>query len=223
MTENKQDKYKTSIAFYKDNWVRLQNIAAMQNTSHTAIVNELVEAYVNDKLPDNYEQRIEEKVYATLDTKISNATIKAIAERVAVLLQPSQNGSKATNATNTTNATNRDNDENLIDVLNEATEATKATKKQNKATKTTKATEATKATKATNKNKAEANIAKFRRYKASDNRKGYDDGYVAAKEGLTKAVVSRYRKGGRSPKAEFIERWGLNWNGEQWIENKENA
>lgn len=220
MTENKQDKYKTSIAFYKDNWVRLQNIAAMQNTSPTAIVNELVEAYVNDKLPDNYEQRIEEKVYATLDTKISNATIKAIAERVAVLLQLSQNGSKTTNATN---ATNEDNDENLIDVVNEAIFTGGASLKRNKATKATKTTKTTKATKATNKNKAEANVAKFRRYKASDNRKGYDDGYVAAKEGLTKAVVSRYRKGGRSPKAEFIERWGLNWNGEQWIENKENA
>ena len=262
-----QDRYKTSIAFYQENWTKLQNLAAMQNTSPTAIINDLVDAYVNDKLPDNYEQRIEEKVYATLDTKITNATIEAIAQRVLLLLNSPKDNIKIayatdattieveaedTSATNTidattievetivetedtTDATSTTNN-NLTTEANNTTEATDATLeladeineaiftggkslKQKKATKTTKVTNNKNKSASSSEDKKTANLAKFKRYKASNNKKGYDDSYVAGKENLSKQTINRYRLGNRSPKTEFIERWGLNWNGSQWVKN----
>ncbi|MEM9507534.1 MAG: hypothetical protein AAGA16_07565 [Cyanobacteria bacterium P01_E01_bin.35] len=64
------------------------------------------------------------------------------------------------------------------------------------------------------------NLGKFKYYKASDNRKAHDDAWVARQEGVSKETIRRYRKGIRSPKQDFIDRWGLNWNKTGWIKNE---
>lgn len=51
MQEIIKEKHKATINFARENWIKLLNLAAMQNTSATAILNELVDAYVNEKLP----------------------------------------------------------------------------------------------------------------------------------------------------------------------------
>ena len=71
----------------------------------------------------------------------------------------------------------------------------------------------------TKEEKRQINIDRFKHYKASENRKGYNDRYVANEENLATTTVSRYRRGLRSPKQDFVDKWGINWNGEQWIKN----
>lgn len=75
-------KARVNMKLDSDNWVKLQNLAAIQNSSCTAIIDQLIDAYVNEKLPDNYEQRIQEQVYNTLDTAISDNSLRRISELV---------------------------------------------------------------------------------------------------------------------------------------------
>lgn len=74
-----REKHKTTIKFVKENWIKLQNLAAIQNTSPTQILNDYVEALVNDNLPKNYEKRIQDKVCGELDKHITDELVEAIA------------------------------------------------------------------------------------------------------------------------------------------------
>ena len=65
-------KHRTNIEIVKDNWIKLQNLAALQNTSPTRIVNDLIDSYVNEKLPEDYQERIDERVNKVLDDKIDD-------------------------------------------------------------------------------------------------------------------------------------------------------
>lgn len=199
-------RHKATVKFVERNWIKLQNLAAIQNTSATAILNELVQAYVEDKLPDRYAERIEAEVNRVLDSKIEATLIDAIAEKVREKL------------IGTGRLIHRDSPDSTDNtVLSEAREDTPTTDntvylESVSSTDNTVSTEAP--------SKTEANLAKFKRYKASDRAKGHKDSYVAEKEGLATYTVSRYRTGKRSPSVEFIERWGLNWNGSEWLDNK---
>lgn len=213
----KQKRYKTSIAFNEENWIKLQNIAAIQNTSPTAILNDLLDAYVNEKLPDRYEEQIKEKVFLALNEKIDDYLVEGIAQKVVELIGSGKVQTVDLHLTDATNATN---------ATFNATNATSATKDATNTTNATKDIDVTNATSATKDtvpedDKRKSNIAKFKRYKASDNKKSYNDSYVAAQENRSKTAVNRYRTGRRSPQQDFIDRWGLSWNGEQWIKNEE--
>ena len=211
--ENK--KKRTTIVFDADNWVKFQNIAAMQNTSPTQLLNELVASYVSNKLPENYQQRIQEKVFETLDKQIDKAQLEIIADRVFEIFW-TRNLSIDTIETVPTlpieGITVPELNQELKDKTN-ATNTTSATKAN--------VTNTTKATKLTKEEKIKKNLAKFRRYQASDNRKSYKDGDVAPQEGVTSKTINRYRIGIRSPGQGFIDRWGLSWDGKGWIKNLE--
>lgn len=205
-------RHKATVKFVERNWIKLQNLAAMQNTSATAILNNLVEAYVDDKLPENYEERIQTEVYRVLDSKIEDSLIEAIAQRVqeklggTVQIDLPNDEIEAEVAYSTADTDNTVNTANTDDT---------------DSTSDTDSTDGTVNTDSTDIiSRLNANLAKFKRYKVTDRSKGHKDRYVAEKEGLSTYTITRYRKGQRSPSAEFIARWGLNWNGSEWLENK---
>ncbi len=211
-------KRKTTIAFDPDNFVKLQNIAALQNRTVTDILNELIEGYVKGKLPDGYEERIKDKVFALVDQRVESDYLDAIAEKVASLLS-SQKSTTDTARTIETEASTLNpiaaNDDPKYQnfILRTSTSEEKST------TDTARTAKKKTEDKTTKEDRQAENIAKFKRYKASDNKKSHDDQYVASQLGVGKETVRRYRKGLRSPKQEFIDAWGLNWSGEQWIRN----
>ena len=209
-------KRKTTIAFDPDNFVKLQNIAALQNRTVTDILNELIEGYVKGKLPDGYEERIKDKVFALVDQRVESDYLDAIAEKVAILLSSEKSTTDTARTINTIASTTNpiaapNSPKYQSFVIKPDTSEKKSTTdiartaKQKTEDKTTK------------EDKQAENIAKFKRYKASDNKKSYDDQYVASQLGVGKETVRRYRKGLRSPKQDFIDAWGLNWNGTQWV------
>lgn len=188
-----------------DNWVKLQNLAAIQNSSCTAIVDQLIDAYVNDKLPDNYEQRIEEQVYKTLDAKIAEHMLTRISELVAAKLGHSVDAAFSTDKT--------------VDTVKKTKKTKTDQKVENEVIAIVKSVD-TDNTDDTDKTEAEINIARFQRHRAASNKISRPDSYVAAQEGLSRNTIRRYRKGERSPKKpEFIEKWGLNWDGSAWCLN----
>ena len=211
MQTEEREKHKTTIKFVKENWIKLQNLAAIQNTSPTQILNDYVEALVNDNLPENYEKRIQDKVCGELDQRITDELVEAIALRVASHLRlkldtdSTANTAKIIKTVDVSRQKQIDNTDSTDESISIASTANTAKKKTKKKT--------------VDPDRKAANIAKFKRYKASDNKRSYDDKYVASQEGVAKGTVWRYRKGERSPKQEFIDNWGLNWNGEQWIKN----
>ena len=229
------NKKKITILFDQEVWVKLQNIAAIQNTSASKILNVFAKSYVEGKLPEDYEQRIQEKVFEILDQQIEKSLIEDIADRVAFKLglqnplietvepskvpeifnQPEIRQVYDTYNTDSTNEINTDSTGNTDSTAIVISTDNKDISDQ----KTTDSTDNTDKKKLSAEEKKQLNIAKFRRYKASDNRKAYDDTWVATKEGKARESIRRYRKGIRSPNPEFIERWGLNWDGNQWIEN----
>ena len=209
-------KRKTTIAFDPDNFVKLQNIAALQNRTVTDILNELIEGYVKGKLPDGYEERIKDKVFALVDQRVESDYLDAIAEKVASLLSSKISTTDTARTIDTIASTTNpiaapDSPKYQSFVIKPDTFEEKSTTDIARTAK--KKTE----DKTTKEDKQAANIAKFKRYKASDNKKSYDDQYVASQLGVGKETVRRYRKGLRSPKQEFIDAWGLNWNGTQWV------
>ncbi len=213
-------KRKTTIAFDPDNFVKLQNIAAIQNRTVTDILNELIEGYVNERLPEGYEERIKDKVFALVDQRVDSNFLDAIAEKVASLLSSKKSTTDMASTIDTIASSINpiavaDSPKYKNFIVETGTSEEKST--TNTASTAKKKTE----DKTTKEDKQAANIAKFKRYKASDNKKSYDDQYVASQLGVGKETIRRYRKGLRSPKQEFIDTWGLNWNGEQWIPNKE--
>lgn len=191
------------MALDSENWIKLQNLAAIQNSSCTAIVDQLIDAYVNDKLPDNYEQRIQEQVYSVLDNKISDKLITAIALRVSAILEPK----------NTVKTVDTDK----IDQPEKNPKKTKSKSKnvENEIVSIIPNT----ASAVDTVDIKEKNTALFTRHRAASNKKSHPDSYVAAQEGLARQTVRRYRKGERKPKPEFIEKWGLNWDGSAWCLN----
>lgn len=224
------DFHKSTIKFQADNWVKLKNLAAIQNTSPTQILNQLLDSYVNDKLPENYETRIKDKVHEELDRRITDIFLDTIALKVAERLNLDSS------TTSTTNATDIDNTENTIEVsaTEENTTSTTSTTRKPKTSSTSNTSNTTKKAKSpstTNTTKKikrlgleeierrEANLDKFKHYLASDRKPTYKDIMVAAKEKLNKETIRRYRTGERTPKPEFIKKWGLNWNNTEWIEN----
>lgn len=212
MTIAEVKKHKTTIKFVEENWLKLQNLAAIQNTSPTAILNSLLDAFVNENLPENYEKRIQDRVYSELDKRIDDVMIDEIALRVAIKL-----GLK------------KDEVLTEADPIEAFVISEKPEKKQifyaddtastTKDTDISSTTSTTKKKKLSQEEKIAANLAHFQQYKASSNKKSYADSYVSAQEGLSRETVRRYRNGSRSAKPEFVERWGLNWNQTQWIKN----
>lgn len=211
-------KRKTTIAFDPDNFVKLQNIAAIQNRTVTDILNELIEGYVQGKLPEGYEERIKDKVFALVDQRVESDYLDAIAEKVATLLLSKKSTTNTARTIDTSGSTvnpiaapNSPKYQSFV-IKPDTSEGKSTTDTARTAKKKTE-------DKTTKEDKQAENIAKFKRYKASDNKKSYDDQYVASQLGVGKETIRRYRKGLRSPKQEFIDTWGLNWNGEQWIKN----
>lgn len=204
-------KHRTNIEIVKDNWIKLQNLAALQNTSPTRIVNDLIDSYVNEKLPEDYQERIDERVNKVLDDKIDDVLIENIAARALKMLDTAgylavdivdrdvSNTPQTldANATTDIDSTNEINGTDATDITSDTGSTDEIDDRRS----------------------PELKPFLFKRYKASDNKKGYNDGLVAAKEGLSRESVRRYRKGIRTPKPDFVERWGLNWNDTQWVRN----
>lgn len=211
-------KRKTTIAFDPDNFLKLQNIAALQNRTVTDILNELIEGYVNGRLPEGYEERIKDKVFALVDQRVDSNYLDAIAEKVAVLLSSEKSTTDTARTIDTIASTT-----NPIAAPNSPKYQSFVIKPDTSEEKSTTDTARTAKKKTEDEmaeeNRRAANIAKFKRYKASDNRKSYNDHYVASQIGVAQVTVWRYRRGERSPKQDFIDMWGLNWNGEKWIKN----
>lgn len=195
-----------------DNWVKLQNLAAIQNSSCTAIIDQLIDAYVNEKLPDNYEQRIQEQVYSTLDSVISDQALNRISELVAVKLGFCKAGNEPYAVDDPFDTAKTDN-------TVEKTKKTKANKKtENQVIAIVKSPNTDK-TDDTVKTEAEINIARFQKHRAASNKISRPDSYVAGQEGLARQTVRRYRKGERKPKQAFVDKWGLNWDSSAWCLN----
>ena len=211
-------KRKTTIAFDPDNFVKLQNIAAIQNRTVTDILNELIEGYVNERLPEGYEERIKDKVFALVDQRVDSNFLDAIAGKVASLLSSEKSTTDTARTidtiASTTNSIAAPNSPKYQSFVIEP-----GTSEEKSTTNTARTAKKKTEDKTTKEDKQATNIARFKRYKASDNKKSYDDQYVASQLGVGKETVRRYRKGLRSPKQDFIDTWGLNWNGEQWIRN----
>lgn len=209
-----REKHKTTIKFVKENWIKLQNLAAIQNTSPTQILNDYVEALVNDHLPENYEKRVQDKVFDELDQRISDELVESIALRVASHLRLKLDTDSTANTAENIKTVDVSKQKQIAN-----TDSTDSTAKSTSTASTANTAKKKTKKKVVDPDRKAANIAKFKRYKASDNKRSYDDKYVASQEGVAKGTVWRYRKGERSPKQDFIDSWGLNWNGEQWIKN----
>jgi hypothetical protein len=217
-------KARVNMKLDSDNWIKLQNLAAIQNSSCTAIIDQLIDAYVNEKLPDNYEQRIQEQIYSTLDTAISDHAINRISELVAVKLgfYKADNQPYAIEDTEDTDSTeNTENTENT-DSTEDTDSTVKKTKKNKKVENEVIAivkSPDTDSTDNTDKTEAEINIARFQKHRAASNKISRPDSYVASQENLARQTIRRYRKGERKPKQVFVDKWGLNWDGSAWCLN----
>ena len=280
-----------TIRVEDDLWIQLQNIAAIQNTTCTDLINEDIQARVANTVVPDLKAKIDRAVDDCLSNTIEDSLINAIADRVFERLVQKNRNLLPFKTVETIEASTDDLKAEIVkadidneepaswseyvsqeqevfyptedkdisfDELNKQTvETVETVENDNKEfvptlTKTVKTVEnnqdektvetvetvknkndeiianivetvetveTVKNTKLSKEEKIAANLAKFKQYRSIDNRKGYSDSFVAGQEGLSKATINRYRKGERSPKQDFIDRWGLSWNGNEWIKN----
>jgi len=82
MKVGKNGRYKATIEFEPDIWQGLQEVAALRNTNVTRLLNDYGRCLIEEKLPSDYESRIEAKIFEVLDRKTESELIEYISLRV---------------------------------------------------------------------------------------------------------------------------------------------
>ena len=207
----KMVKHRTNITVDKEVWAAFCKWTGMIGYSASGKLEEFMRSCIENSVPNEYEATIRETINSQIDTIASDEMTRAIAERVAILLDKRSHFSEIIDVDSVEDTHDTSaivSVQNTHDVQNSIN--THSVPDEDKNSEVARKTELS---------REEVNIAKFKQYSALDNRKSYTDKRVAETEGLKQQTVNRYRRGQRSPKPDFIERWGLNWNGSQWIKN----
>ena len=187
--------------------------AAIEGSNTTKKIRELVANYVNDELSPLDRTKVSSAVKQAIDDYAQKEFISQVSEMVAQKLGLSyqdKNISKVSEVSEVKELDIEAVSEGLEELSKnyDKTELSEIPKESNKTDKLEPIEKI---------QKRENNLAKFKRGDVRDNKKTHSDLHVASSEGLTKETIRKYRKGDRSPKSEFIERWGLSWDGKGWV------